>query len=44
MTKVRLDKIAPIEDLVVRVARRRIPKITLGSLESGGDIFASKIG
>ena len=34
MTKARLDKIATIEDLV-HVARRRIPKITLGYLESG---------
>jgi hypothetical protein len=34
MTKARLDKIATIEDLA-RVARRRIPKITLGYLESG---------
>src|SRR5271154_738011 len=34
MRKVRLDKIATIEDLA-QVARRRIPKITLGYLESG---------
>jgi hypothetical protein len=30
----RLDKIAAIEDLM-HVARRRIPKITLGYLEGG---------
>ena len=35
MTKARLDKIATIEDLT-QVARRRIPKITLGYLESTG--------
>jgi (S)-mandelate dehydrogenase len=34
MRKARLDKIATIEDLA-HVARRRIPKITLGYLESG---------
>ena len=34
MRKARLDKIATIEDLA-QVARRRIPKITLGYLESG---------
>jgi isopentenyl diphosphate isomerase/L-lactate dehydrogenase-like FMN-dependent dehydrogenase len=34
MTKARLDKIATIGDLA-QVARRRIPKITLGYLESG---------
>jgi len=35
MTKARLDKIATIEGLA-QVARRRIPKITLGYLESTG--------
>ena len=35
MTKARLDKIATIEDLA-QVVRRRIPKITLGYLESTG--------
>ena len=34
MRKARLDKIATIKDLA-QVARRRIPKITLGYLESG---------
>jgi hypothetical protein len=34
MTSGRLDKIATIEDLA-HVSRRRIPKITLGYLESG---------
>jgi hypothetical protein len=44
MKKARLNKIAAIEDLV-HVARRRIPKITLGYLESGtgGEIALRRI-
>jgi hypothetical protein len=38
MTKARIDKTATIEDLA-QVAQRRIPKITLGYLESGTGVL-----